>query len=68
MKPGTRITTPTGRTGTTQRPPFQNPLYTLVKLDDGKRYWYLIEILTEGEPPTPPRKKRSKARKAKARV
>ena len=68
MKPGTRVHTPTGRVGTTQRPPFSNPLYTLVALDDGPVYWYLTEILTEGEPPTPPRKKRSKARKAKARV
>ena len=68
MLPGIRVTTPTGQAGTTKPPPFQNPLYTLVKLDNGETYWFLTEILTEGEPPTPPRKKRSKARKAKAGV
>ena len=59
MDANLKVYTPTGRTGTTQRPPFSNPLYTLVKLDEGKTLWFLTEILTKGEPPTPPRKKRS---------
>ena len=68
MDAGIRVTTPTGQAGTTKSPPFSNSLYTLVALDDGPVYWYLTEILTEGEPQTSPRKKRSKARKAKVRV
>lgn len=59
MNPGTRVYTPTLKQGTIQSPPWCMPFHTLVRLDSGEMLWFLTEILTIGEVPTPePRKKR----------
>jgi hypothetical protein len=41
----TRVTTPTGRTGTIAPNPFDFPLYTFVSFDDGVSCWIRSDIL-----------------------
>ena len=63
MSPGTRVYTPTLRQGTIQSPPWVMPFHTLVKLDSGELLWFLTEILTVGEAPTPKTKRKRASKK-----
>ena len=66
MSPGIRVYTPTLRQGTIQSPPWVMPFHTLVYLDSGELLWFLTEILTVGEAPTPePRRKRKAPKREK---
>lgn len=63
MEPGTRCYTPTGRQGTAQPPLWLMPVHTLVRLDSGELLWFLTEILTAGEAPMAPKKKRASGKR-----
>ena len=66
MKLFTRVHTPTLRAGTAQPPPWRMPGHRLVKLDSGEVYWFLSEILREGEVPVV--EKRASRRRVREKV
>lgn len=65
LKPGDRVQTPLNNFGTIQPPPYDLPLYHMVKLDTGVTIWMRRDILEPcsapaAAQPTPAKKRRSR--------